>query len=62
MLLVFLLVSSAFLVGMATGPRFCGPFLIALLAVGLPAILFSRGWAIGLDGHYFWLQLGLVRY
>ena len=47
-LLVFLLVLSAFLIGMATGPRFCGPFLIALLAVGLPAILLSRGWAIAL--------------
>ena len=34
-LLLTLLVSSAFLVGMASGPRFCLPFLVGVAAVGL---------------------------
>ena len=47
-LLLILLVSSAFLVGMAAGPRFCVPFLVGVAAVGLPSAFGSRGWAIGL--------------
>ncbi len=47
-LLLILLVSSAFLVGMASGPKFCLPFLVGVAAVGLTSAAGSRGWAIGL--------------
>jgi hypothetical protein len=47
-LLLILLVSSAFLVGMASGPRFCVPFLVGVAAVGLTSVAGSRGWALGL--------------
>jgi hypothetical protein len=47
-LLLLLLVSSAFLVGMAAGPTFCVPFLIGVATVGLPSTFLSRGWAVGL--------------
>lgn len=47
-LLLTLLVSSAFLVGMASGPKFCLPFLVGVAAVGLTSAVGSRGWAIGL--------------
>jgi hypothetical protein len=47
-LLSILLVSSAFLVGMASGPMFCVPFLVGVAAVGLTSVPRSRGWAIGL--------------
>jgi hypothetical protein len=47
-LLLILLVSSAFLVGMAAGPIFCVPFLVGVAAVGLTSVAGSRGWAIGL--------------
>ena len=47
-LLAILLILSAFLVGMAAGPRFSVPFLIGLVTVGLPSSIFSRGWALGL--------------
>ena len=42
MLLLLLLVSSAFLVGMAAGPRFCLPFLVGVAAVGLPVRRYSH--------------------
>ena len=48
MLLLLLLVSSAFLVGMASGPKFCLPFLVGVAAVGLPSAVGSRGWSLGL--------------
>jgi hypothetical protein len=47
-LLLILLVSSAFLVGMASGPRFCLPFLAGVAAVGLTSAVGLRGWAITL--------------
>jgi hypothetical protein len=47
-LLLLLLVASAFLVGMSAGPRFCVPFILGLAVVGLPAARVSRGWSIGL--------------
>jgi hypothetical protein len=47
-LLLLLLVSSAFLVGMASGPKFCLPFVVGVAAVGLTSAAGSRGWAIAL--------------
>jgi hypothetical protein len=47
-LLLILLVSSAFLVGMAAGPKLCAPFLIGVAAVGLASSFGSRGLALGL--------------
>ena len=47
-LLLLLLVSSAFLVGMSTGPIFCVPFIVGLAVVGLPSARGSRGWSLGL--------------
>jgi O-antigen ligase len=47
-LLLLLLVSSAFLVGMSTGPIFCVPFIAGLAVVGLPSARGSRGWSLGL--------------
>ena len=51
-LMVLLLVPSAFLVGMAAGPRFVWPFLAALAVVGVPAALVpgARMIALGLSG------------
>lgn len=48
-LMVLLLAPSAFLVGMAAGPRFAWPFLASLAVVGLPAALVpgSRASALG---------------
>ena len=55
-LLLLLLVSSAFLVGMLTGPRFCVPFVVGLVVVGLPsarriARLVARFDGAALDVH-----------
>jgi hypothetical protein len=47
-LLLLMLVSSAFLVGMSTGPIFCVPFIAGLAVVGLPSARGSRGWSLGL--------------
>jgi hypothetical protein len=47
-LLVIMLVASAALVGMMAGPWFCLPFVVGLLAVGLPGAAGSRWHAIGL--------------
>src|SRR5262249_9663862 len=41
-LLVIMLVASAALVGMMAGPWFCLPFVVGLLAVGLPGAAGSR--------------------
>jgi hypothetical protein len=49
-LLVVLLVSSAFLVGMMAGPSFCPPFVLGLVAVGLPRAGGSRWLSFGLTG------------
>jgi hypothetical protein len=43
-----LLISSAFLLGMAAGPRFCIPALVGVMTVGLPSLTGLRGWAVGL--------------
>ena len=42
-LLLLLLVSSAFLVGMAAGPMFCIPFIVGVVVVGLPSAPWDRG-------------------
>ena len=47
-LLLLLMVSSAVLVGMAAGPRFCAPFILGLAAVGVPSAFGTRGWSLGL--------------
>ena len=47
-LLLILLVSSAFLVGMAAGPRFCAPLSWGWRPSGSPRHLVSRGWSLGL--------------
>ena len=47
-LLLLLLVLSAFLVGMAAGPMFCIPFILGVVVVGLPSAMGSRGWSLGL--------------
>jgi hypothetical protein len=47
-LLLLLLVSSAFLVGMSTGPILCLPFILGLAVVGLPSARTARGWSLGL--------------
>jgi len=49
-LMMVMLVSSAFLVGMMAGPRFCPPFVLGLAAVGLPRAAGSRWSSIGLTG------------
>jgi hypothetical protein len=49
LLILIMLVPSAFLVGMMAGPRFCLPFILGLSAVGLPRAAGSR-----------WLSIGLV--
>ena len=48
-LLLLLLVSSAFLVGMSTGPIFCVPFILGLAVVGFRGARgYLRGWSVGL--------------
>src|SRR5262249_14151773 len=49
-LLMIMLVASAFLVGMMAGPRFCPPFVLGMAAVGLPRAAGSRWSSIGLTG------------
>jgi len=48
LLMVIMLVLSAFLVGMTAGPRFCPPFILGLAVVGLPRAAGSRWLSIGL--------------
>jgi hypothetical protein len=57
-LLLLLLVSSAVLVGMSTGPIFCVPFVLGLAVVGLAPAHVSRGWSLGLTGLLL-LSVGL---
>jgi hypothetical protein len=47
-LMVFLLVASAFLVGMSSGPILCIPFLLGLAVVGLSSARGSRAWSVAL--------------
>jgi hypothetical protein len=47
-LLVAMLITGTFLVGMMAGPWFCAPFALGLLIVGLPGVAGARWLSIGL--------------